>query len=119
MLLEAEAMDKRDNQFRDGLAFLHGWSPDKFKGSPGSWRIEETDFSSDPYATSRPDCTFTFSLLAQQFAVGEKLGLKPSQLHDVSCFDMILHPNCLRDQRIRAERVSMRSERFSGWGLLR
>ena len=30
---------------------------------------------------------------------------------------MILHPNCLHDLNIRAERVSPRADRFSGWQL--
>ncbi len=117
MLSEAESMDKRKIAFRDGMAILHGWSPYKFKGKPGAWHIEEPDFGSDPYSHSRQDCTFTLSLLAQQFALGERLGLKPSQLNDVSCFEMILHPNCLHDLNIRAERVSPRADRFSGWQL--
>jgi hypothetical protein len=117
MLSEAVSMDQKGGTFRDGLAFLHGWSAYKLRGRPGLWRIEEPDFGGDPYANSRPDITFTLSILAQQFAVGEKLGLRPSQLAEVSCFDMILHPSCLRDQRIRAERVELRGQKFSGWQL--
>jgi hypothetical protein len=117
MLAEAEDFVRKGGQFRDGYTFLHGWSLYRVKGGPGDWHIEEPDFGSDPYANSRPDCTFTLSLLAQQFAVGERIGLKPSQMAEVSCFDMILHPNCLRDRRIRAERTELRGQKFSGWEL--
>jgi hypothetical protein len=30
---------------------------------------------------------------------------------------MILHPSCIRDQKIRAERVEPRGDKFSGWQL--
>jgi len=117
MLAEVADFDRRGGKFRDGYTFLMGWSPYRVKGGPREWHIEEPDFASDPYARSRSDCTFTLSLLAQQFAVGERIGLKPSQMEQVSCFDVVLHPNCLRDRRIRATRIEPRGEKFSGWEL--
>jgi len=116
MLNMTRDMDANGAEFRDGMVVLNGWCAYKFRGSRDlGWKIHEPDFDQNPYQFTREDCTFSLRILAQQFIVAERIGLKPSQLSPVSCFDKVLHRGVMKDRKVNANRLENRSGEFSGW----
>jgi hypothetical protein len=115
LLSQIREIDAQGSQFRDGMTFLNGWCVYTMRGQPGAWRIFEPNFSRNPGSPEREDCTFSLQVLAQQLTLAEECGLKPSQLEQVSCWDMVIHGGCLEDRRITTQRLGPRNGQDSGW----